>query len=156
MQENSDFIVHLIHLICVHRRGFASHSASCAYPHSRRMMGSICSAGSHLGMPPLASNGLRPTNRAPGFVFCAWMAMHAPRVLESFHIVFWKVSKSSTDFGKLPWSVLESFQKLNLPHDLTLVLFCFGGLEMCTSQVPLISQGTNANGETSLNWRFTV
>jgi hypothetical protein len=81
-----------------YRCGFASHPASCAYPRSHWMMGSTCSAGSHLGMSPLASNGLRPTNRAPGFVFCALMAMHAPRVLKSFRIVFWKVFKSSTDF----------------------------------------------------------
>jgi hypothetical protein len=79
----------------IYRRRFASHPASCAYPRSRQMMGSTCSAGSHLGMPPLASSGLCPTNRAPGFVFCAWMAMHAPRILESFHVV------------------LESFQKLH-------------------------------------------
>jgi hypothetical protein len=85
-------------------------------------MGSTCSVGSHLGMPPLASNGLRPTNRAPGFVFCAWMAMHAPRVLKSFHLVFWKVFKSSTDFGKLSCSVLKSFQKLHFRMILSLSL----------------------------------
>jgi hypothetical protein len=106
----------------LYRRGFASHPASYAYPRSRRMMGSTCSAGSHLGMPLLASNGLRPTNRAPGFIFCAWIAMHAPRVLESFHIVFWKVFKSSTGFRKLSCSVLKSFQKLHCRMTLSLSL----------------------------------
>jgi hypothetical protein len=87
-------IIHIMKHILYIRRGFASHPASCAYLHGRRMMGSTCSLGSHLGIPPLASNDLRPTNRAVGFVFYAWMAMSAPHVLESFHIVSWKVFKS--------------------------------------------------------------
>jgi hypothetical protein len=112
----------LSRFFCVSRRGFASHPASCAYLRSRRMIGSTCSAGAHLGMPPLASNGLRPTSREPGFVFCVWMAMHAPCVLESFHLVFWKVFKSSTGFGKLSCSVLKSFQKLHCRMTLFLSL----------------------------------
>jgi hypothetical protein len=72
------------------------------------------------------------------------MAMHVPHILESFHIVSWKVSKSSTGFENFPKAplVLESFHKLHwfwkvfksstgfgkfskapLSHDLTLVLF---------------------------------
>jgi hypothetical protein len=81
-------------------------------------------------MAPLARNGLRQTNRAPVFVFCAWVAMHAPLcfgkfpysvgkfskatpVLESCYVVFWKVFKIYTGLGKLLRGVLESFQKLH-------------------------------------------
>jgi phenylpyruvate tautomerase PptA (4-oxalocrotonate tautomerase family) len=101
-------------------------------------------------MAPLAICGLRPTNRAPVFVFCALMAMHAPRILESFHVVlesfqklhwFWKVVHAPRvlesfhvvleSFQKLHWFwkvamwCFEKFSKAPLPHVLTLVLFSF-------------------------------
>jgi hypothetical protein len=83
--------------IYVYRRGFASRVASCAYPSSRWMMGSTCSVGSDLGVAPLGSNDLPPIKRSSRFCFCAWMAMHASRVLESF-----------------PYGVVEKFSKATL------------------------------------------
>jgi hypothetical protein len=80
----------------MNRRGFASHPASCAYLHSRRMIGSTCSMGSHLRMPPLASNGLRPTKKHHVLFLCMngnactpsyreW-ELEKCSILKSFHI----------------------------------------------------------------------
>jgi hypothetical protein len=73
-------------------------------------------------MAPLASSGLRPTNRAPVFVFCAWMAMHAPRVLESFHVVLESFQKLHW-FWKVAMWCFEKFSKATLVLESCYVVF---------------------------------
>jgi hypothetical protein len=61
------------------------------------MMGSTCSAGSDLGVAPLAEYNLRPTRRKQQVLFLCTDG-HACKPY----------------FGKFPYGVVESFQKLHL------------------------------------------